>query len=247
MIRTLFLAAAAMAPLLTCAAEPSADLPQVPSVTIAAERDSEWIAYRDAYKGVANIAKYTRSRPLIQAHMQIRPRQLGLSLDGLRIVLAGATTQVDIPVDGVGRAVVPLLKNAYDEDAVLRLNRRVGHFRFSGRFSIKQRADGVYEAAQLRAACEQLISAQREHGSRFRLIGKTCAGIKFVYAPGDRDAAIEVRDGQRVSGIEAVVGEPFESQPIGTYMVATYRFDSWPAQGTVVAPGKLLAIGTLYE
>jgi hypothetical protein len=131
---------------------------------------------------------------------------------------------------------------------VLRLNRRAGGYRFSGRYSIKEKDSGLYDAAELRAACEQLISAQRDAGNVFRLLGKKCVGVTFVYPLADDGAAIEFRDAQGKPGvIGASDGEPFESQPMGRYMVATYRFSAWPAQGTVAAARRPLAIGTLYE
>lgn len=132
------------------------------SVEIVAKRDSEWASYRHAYKVASGFAVLTGSRPLIQAHMQIAPRREGLSLEGLHIQLAGETVSVDIPVDPMGRATIPMLKQAFDEDAVLRLNRQKGNYRFTGRYSIREKEGGIYSAAELRAACEQMISAQRE-------------------------------------------------------------------------------------
>ncbi len=241
------LLAAALAPLAAFAgAAQEQSEPQ--KVTIVGERDAEWGSYRHAYKAAAMFDKLTRSRPLIQAHMQIRPREAGLSLEGLRIQLVGETTTLAIPVDAIGRSTLPMLKSAYDEDAVLRLNRRAGSYRFSGRYSIKEKESGLYDAAELRAACEQLISAQRDSGNLFRLLGKKCAGVTFVYPLAESDAAVEFRDSQGKPGvIGAFDGEPFESQSMGRYKVATYRFSTWPAQGTVVAARRPLAIGTLYE
>jgi hypothetical protein len=241
----LFLAAALL-PLAAGAADP-VTLPEAPSVTITAARDAEWGGYRHAYRAAAYYARLTRSRPLIQAHMQIRPREPGLSLDGLRIELTGEKTKLTIPVDAIGRSTLPMLKQAYDEDAVLRLNRRAGYYRFSGRFSIKERDDGVYGAAELRAACEQLLSAQREDGNRFRLLGKKCVGVKFVYPLADVGAAIAFRDGDKSSAIAAADDQPFDGNSMGQYKVATYRFADWPQAGDIIAAKRPLAIGTLYQ
>ena len=164
-------------------------------VVILAARDSEWASYRHAYKAAAAFAIVVATRPLIQAHMQIRPLDPGLSLDGLHIVLEGETTREEIAVDAIGRATIPMLKKAYDEDAVLRLNRMKGSFRFSGRFTIRERDDGVYSLAYLKSACEQLLSAQKESGNTFRLWGKKCSGVTFAYRLDDADAAISVRTG----------------------------------------------------
>ena len=232
-------------PLLGHAGEP----PALPQVTISARLDSEWSSYRRAYKNSAFFATLTRNRPLIQAHMQICPVSPEFSMDGLRVHLAGATSNVDIPVDAFGRAVLPMIKEAYDEDAVLRLNRQKGNYYMAAsRLSIKEHDDGLYSAAELRTACEQMLDAERESGNRMRLIGKRCAGVSFVYP---RDAAtagitIATAAGARheVGGVDAY---PFEDRFMGLYKIVFYRFDDWPDQGTVQARERPLAIGTVYQ
>lgn len=233
------------APLLAHADDPV----QLQRVEVNAVRDSEWAGYRHAYKSAAWFATFTRSRPLIQAHMQIRPLAPEATLDGLKLQLSGDTTNVAIDVDAIGRATIPMSKAAYDEDAVLRLNRQRGQYYFSGRYSIRERADGVYPLAELRAACEQLIDAQRASGYRLRLIGKHCAGIKFSYPAGDAAAAaVEVRseDGT-VRPVGVSDGHPFEDNSMGIYKIAVLRFADLPQQGSVVTRATPLAIGTVYE
>ncbi|QNB00908.1 hypothetical protein [Massilia sp. Se16.2.3] len=233
---------------LTPMPSPAAPEPEPVRVFVNAARDSEWHSYRHAYKAARFFEAYTRTRPLIQAHMQIRPLRPDLPLTGLRIELAGETTKIDIPVDDMGRAVLPMLKAAYDEDAVLRLNRQKGHYTFSGRYSIRERDDGVYRGADLRAACEQLLSAQRESGYRFRLLGKKCAGVKFVYKLADATPQVLHRDAAGAERLLPVVeAQPFENNTMGLYKVAVYRFADWPADGSVVTQTRALAIGTLYD
>jgi hypothetical protein len=225
-----------------------ADEPPAPRIVISANRDQEWASYRYAYTAAAFFANYTKTRPLIQVHMQIRPLQPDAPLGGLELQLSGEKTNLAIPVDAMGRATIPLLKQAYDEDAVLRLNRQRGHYYFSGRYSIKERADGIYPVAELHAACEQLIDAQRSSGYRFRLFGKKCAGIKFIYAADDNAANAQfLRDGGATQQLPAAEGPPFEDRSMGMYRVATYRFADWPETGTIHTGSGLLAIGTLYE
>lgn len=232
------------APLLAHADDPV----PMPRVEVTAVRDSEWAGYRHAYKSAAWFATFTRSRPLIQAQMQIRPLAPHASLDGLKLQLSGETTSVAIDVDAIGRATIPMSKAAYDEDAVLRLNRQKGQYYFSGRYSIRERADGVYPLAELRAACEQLIDAQRASGYRLRLIGKHCAGIKFSYPASDAAAAVDVRgeDGT-VRPVGVSDGHPFEDNSMGIYKIAVVRFADLPQQGSVVTRARPLAIGTVYE
>ena len=233
--------------LLAAAATPAPAEPAMPVVVVTADADAEWHSYRRAYKAAAFFAPYVASRPLIQAHMQIRPLSPDAPMDGLRLQLSGETTSMEIAVDALGRATLPMLKQAFDEDAVLRLNRRKGYYQFNGRYSIRQRDDGVYPAAMLQEACQQLISAQRASGYRLRLIGKKCAGIKFIFAVDDTQASVEVRGKDGTQRIAAQPGLPFENRSMGQYQVATYRFGDWPAGDAVVPPSRLLGIGTLYE
>ncbi len=218
------------------------------TVEIVAKRDAEWASYRRAYGAASMFEKHTRSRPLIQAHMQILPRRHGLSLQGLRLQLAGETANVDIAVDAIGRATVPMLKSAYDEDAVLRLNRQQGHYRFSGRFSIKEKDSGIYSAADLRAACEQMLAAQRDAGNRFRLMGKQCVGVKFIFPQATTGPVLAFAGEAGTSTtIPATDGLPFEGTPLDAHKIAAYRFAAWPAQGNVVAAQRPLLIAPLYE
>jgi hypothetical protein len=239
-----YLLAVAAFPLLLQAAEPE----PIQRVEINANRDSEWISYRRAYKAAAYFAPFVKARPLIQAHLQLRPLKPGAPLDGLRLHLAGAHVQQDIAVDGIGRALLPMEKLAYEDDAVLTLNRQKGNYYFSGRYSIRERDDGHYPAAELRDACEQLIGAQRASGYRLRLWGKKCAGIKLVYAMDAAPPEVTLRqaDGATTT-LKAEPAPPFEDGSMGNYQVVIVRFAGLPAQGEVIAATKPLAIGTLYE
>jgi len=223
---------------------------EIQQVDISVLRNAEWGSYRHAYKANAFFATYTRTRPLIQAHMQLRPlpNARDISMAGLQLQLVGEKTRLDIAVDAIGRATLPMLKQAYDEDAVLRLNRPQGQFYFSGRYSIREREDGIYDVAELRMACEQLISAQRESGYRIRLIGKACAGIKFIYARNDSKIAISFRDAAQLSrDLPVTEGLPFEDDSMGKYKIASYKFSDWPVSGQIITASKPLAIGTLYD
>jgi hypothetical protein len=246
MSKHLLCALLALATHAACAAGQSGQPPT--TVEIVAKRDAEWASYRHAYQAASRFAQYTRTRPLIQAHMQIMPLREGLSLAGLRIELAGETVKLEIPVDPIGRATLPMNQQAYDEDAVLRLNRQKGNFRFSGRFSIREQDSGMYDAAELRAACEQMLSVQRDSGNRFRLMGKKCVGVKFIYPPASAGAALALNDAAGKPGaIGATDAAPFDGIPLGLYKVVLYRFDVWPAQGQIVAAQRPLFIGALYE
>lgn len=226
---------------------PAADA-AVPQVNVTAGRDPEWASYRRAYKAAAFFAPFVHDRPFIQAHLQIRPLAPTASLDGLRIHLAGAHTQMDIPVDPLGRVQIPMDKQAYEDDAVLSLNRQKGLYAFSGRYSIREREDGVYPVADLRTACEQLIDAQRDSGYSLRLFRKRCAAAKLIYplAGTAPDVVLRLADG-RESPLQAVADTPFEDGSMGQYQVVKVGFAAVPAGAAVVARTRPLGIGTAYE
>lgn len=248
MNKTFLSFSAGLAALMACASGLAAEPAPDARVVVMGERDAEWGSYRYAYKAGAMFEAITRSRPLIQAHMQVRPIEKNASLEGLTIQLAGARTSMMLPVDAIGRVTVPLLKEPYQDDAVLRLNRSKGLYYFSGRFSVREREDGVYPLADLRAACDQMLSAQRESGYRIRLIGKRCAGVRFVYRLSEVLSPVSLQSaGAAPVVLPLVEGQPFEGTGMGTYKTAIYRFADWPAAGQLLAGQRPLAIGTLYE
>ena len=222
--------------------------PEVQHVEVEAKLDAEWASYRYAYQAAAFIDKIMRKRPLIQAQMQLRPLDPDTPVTGLRVRLVGAKTNLELAADDIGRVTVPQLKQAFDEDAVLRLNRQKGLYKFSGRFSIRPHDDGIYAESDLVEACDQMISAQRDSGYRIRLFGKKCAGVKFVYRADDDHATVDLQatDG-RVTPIVAVYGKPFEDDSMGTYRIVIVRFADRLNGGRIVTHEKPLAIGTLYE
>lgn len=136
-----------------------------------------------------------------------------------------------------------MLKQAYEDDAVPRLNRQKGWYYFSGRYSIKEREDGQYDPAELRAACEQLLAAQRESGSRLRLMGKQYLGVRFIYPAGQDGAPVRVEG----AAPPLVAAHPFDASTMGVYQVVFYRFADWPAQGKVVTAPRPLAVGALFD
>ena len=229
-------------------AAPAPEAAASQEVQVQGALDPEWGSYRRAYGAAAFFERFTRTRPLIQAQMQVRPVAPDTPLSGLRLSITGEKTRLEIPVDAMGLADIPQLKQAYDEDAVIRLNRPKGLYYFAGRYTIKPRADGLYDAATLRDACDQLIDAQRASGYRTRLFFKKCVAIKFVYPRGDAAAAVDFKaaDGS-TRALLPVEMHPFEDDSMGLYSVVVYRFADLPPKGQLVPRTPPMAIGTLYE
>ncbi len=207
--------------------------------------DGEWVSYRDAYRAMVVFEKYGRPKHLIQNHFQVMPREKGVPTAGLRLSLSGKSTQLNLPLDATGRTVFPLLKAAYDENAALVLNRKVGQFVLRPRVSVAVRPDGVYEAAELRAACDQALNFARYADASARSL--TCAGVRFGFAKKGMTPVVRVRNGESVAALPVVEGALFSDDPDDGFRTVLYRFADTPARGQVVTQEAPLAIAPVFE
>lgn len=208
--------------------------------------EGEWLSYRDAYRAMVVFEKYGKPKNLIQQHLQVVPKDKSASTEGLQLTLQGKSTQLDLPLDAIGRARFPLLKAAYDENAVLMLNRGAGQYEFRQRVSIVLQADGVYEVADMRAACEQALSFRRMVDASART--RRCVGVRFVYARAGLGASVRLR----TAGGEGVPlpvqdGSAFGDEGNGQFKVVNYRFGEPGDGGQLVTPHAPLAIAPLAE
>src|SRR5471030_862055 len=151
--------------------------------------DSDWVGYRDAYRQMIWFEKYGKPKQFLQSHYRVRLRDANGSTDGLRLTLDSKSAHLDLPLDAVGRAIFPFSKAAYDDNVQLTLNRKAGQFKFEPWVSIVSRTDGVYDAADLRVACEQMLAYLRYVGAAW-VNGKACTGVQFAYAKNDSDAEV---------------------------------------------------------
>ncbi len=213
-------------------------------VSCAVQAQDEWVSYRDAYKQMVVFAKYGKPKNFLQIHYQVSPRDASASLEGLHLTLTGKNTQLNLPLDAAGRTVFPLLKAAYDDNAVLALNRKLLHYRFLPRVSLMARNDGIYESADLRAACEQALAYQRYVDASYSM--KKCSGVRFVFV-NRTEALVQVKFGPREAPLPVLDGPAFEGETVGSYRTATYRFADWSVQGQVVSQNTPLAIAPLFD
>lgn len=205
----------------------------------------EWVSYRDAYRAMVVFEKYGKSKNLIQNHFQVMAKDKRVSADGLQLTLQGKTIRLNLPLDASGRAVFPLLKAAYDENAALVLNRKVSQYLFRPRVSIVVRPDGVYEGADLREACEQMLAYQRYADASFS--AKKCAGVRFVFVLGAADPDVKLRRGESGAALPPRDGPAFADDAYDGFRVVTYRFADAAGKGQVVTQDAPLAITPLYE
>jgi hypothetical protein len=211
---------------------------------VAAPVDGAWVSYRDAYRAMVVFEKYGKPKHLIQQHFQVMPKEKSVSLDGLQLSLTGKNTSLNLPLDGTGRAVFPLLKAAYDDNAILVLNRASGQYQFRPRVSIVVRPDGVYESGDLRSACEQALAYQRSVDPQLR--AGRCVGVRFVFPAGTADAGVRVRKGEG-DALSTGDGPAFQGDASDSYRVVNYRFGGASEKGHVVTQSPPLAINPVYE
>ncbi len=125
------------------------------------------------------------------------------------------------------------------------LNRKVSDYLFRPRVSITVRSDGLYEAADLRAACEQALAYQN-HVDASLLRARRCVGVRFVFAHGTADPGVRLRKGEGVE-LPAVDGPAFQGDPYAGFRVVNYRFAEGGDKVQVVTQNAPLAINPFYE
>jgi hypothetical protein len=213
-----------------------------PAAAVAIE--GEWVSYRDAYRTMVVFEKYGKPKNFIQNHLQLMPRERGVSVDGVHLSLNGKHTQLILPLDATGRAVFPLLKSAYDENAELVVNRKVNQYLFRSRVSIVVRADGVYELGDLRAACEQVLQYQRfVDGAAGKL---RCTGVRFAFAKRSENVQVKLRRDGGEQLLPVHDGAAFHDDPNDSFRVVSVRIGE-ADKGQLVTQSAPLSIAALLE
>lgn len=204
-----------------------------------------WWAYRDAYRALVRYHKLASPKHLIQQQLQVQALAPDLATDGLRLTLSGSRTALELPLDAALHTSVPLLKSAYDDNAVLRLNRGPEAFALRVRVSISPRADGQYAVSELRQACEQALQVQRQiEPDRHR--GKRCVGVSLAFGR-HSDPGVNLRQGAALIPLPVVAGPLYPGEAERGHAVVTLRWDRLAEGGQVVAPSLPLVIAPLWE
>ncbi len=210
----------------------------------AGARDGEWVSYRDAYRAMVVFEKYGQAKHLIQSQFQVMSRDGSEAPEGLQLTLLGKSTSLNLPLDATGRTVLPMSTQAYDENAALVLNRKGGRYVFRPRVSLQLRADGVYQAGELRAGCEQALAFQRLADAALR--ARRCVGVRFVFAKGLQDPGVRLRKGE-AAALTMSDGPAFQGDPYVGFRVVDYRFAGGGDKAPVVTQNAPLAINPVYE
>jgi len=208
---------------------------------------ADWVSYRDAYRAMVVFEKYGGPKTHIQNHLQVVPLEKGAALDGLQLTLAGKANQLRLALDPLGRTVFPLLKAAYDDNATLLLEGKIGAFTVRPRVSLTLKADGIYDDAELRAACEQALGFARYADASLR--ARQCGGVRFVFARRAGETAVRLH---RADGTEQALplasGAAFAGEIGEGFPTVVYRFAGAATGRTQVISANLpLAILPLFD
>ncbi|MCA1858125.1 hypothetical protein LE190_19640 [Massilia oculi] len=203
----------------------------------------DWASYRDAYRAVVVFEKYGGAKTLLQNHLQLLPREKGVLGEGVQLILKGKTVQTSLAFDALGRGVLPLIKTAYDENAVLAPNRPIGPFALRARVSIATQADNTYDAAELRAACEQALDFARHTDAGAR--SRQCVGVRLVFPKKGTDTTVKLRRPDAEAALPVTQGAAFAGDADADFPVVNYRFGNERAQ--LVTYSAPLAIVPLFE
>jgi hypothetical protein len=180
--------------------------------------------------------------------LQVQSRDHAGLGDGAQLTLTGKTTQLNLPLDALGRTVFPLQKAAYDENAALVLNRKGMRFVLRPQVTIAPRADGQYDVADLRTACAQALGFVRYVDASQR--ARQCAGVRFVFprkgSAESSGARLRHADGGE-QALPMTSGAAFTGDPDEGFPIVTWRFGTAPERAQVVTYNAPLAIVPIFE
>ncbi|WP_222613185.1 hypothetical protein [Undibacterium jejuense] len=215
------------------------------SVTVASTRDPQWMSYRKAHYTLEWLESYPKPKNFIRLTFQLWPKDLNESTEGVQFELVGEKTRMLLPFEPGLHVTIPKLKEAYEEDAEFRINRRAGTYFFQNTGSIKLNANGVYPVKELRVACNQLLSVLRDGSIKYRLqyIGKDCKGIEFSYPKTMGNPSIFFRDSEgKLTKLDKLIPSSKRSE-VGVL----YKFPTEADTGEIITETTPLLIGGLFE
>jgi hypothetical protein len=215
------------------------------------EKEGTWLSYRDAYKVMLRFEKYGKPKNLIQHHLQIRLRDKadagGDEFSRLRLRLVSASLRLELPIDASGRVALPLLKSAYDENAELIFNQKLERVQVLGRITVVTRADGIYEVADLRAACEQALAYESFIGNDTTR-DKKCIGVRFVYGKKESNLAVELRSAERAAqNLLVADGSAFSGDTNDFFKTITYNFSNGTEKIQLITRSAPILIAPLFN
>jgi hypothetical protein len=214
---------------------------QATGLAAAGALEGDWVSYRDAYRAMVVFDKYGGAKSLIVSELQVLPKEQGAG-EGLQLTLTGKNTRLALPLDATGRTVFPLLKAAYDDNAVLAISQKDVPFALRPRVTIAVRPDGIYDGAELRAACEQALGFARYVDASAR--SRQCVGVRFVFDKKASGTLVRLRRLDVTTALPVADSAAFDAgNPLPS---VTYRFNG-AERAQVMTATAPLAIAPLFE
>ncbi|MFB9242304.1 hypothetical protein IV454_16675 [Massilia antarctica] len=210
----------------------------------------EWLSYRDAYRAMVMFQKYGGPKHYLQNQLQLVSARQGAVAPDLRLILQTRDGDQYLALDPTGRAAFPLSTAAYNENAPLLVSGGAGPVGFRARVSIVPRANGLYDSAELRAACGQALDYLRYTDTSAR--ARACVGVRFVYPHEGTAAAAPAPVRLRSGAAEAVAlpvtqGGAFPDDGQTGFRIVNYRFSHGAEANQLITSSTPLAITPLIE
>lgn len=208
----------------------------IDKVMVSAQRDPQWSSYSKAYKALKEIEGFDAPHELAQLYFWLQPKRDDVRMTDIRLRLLGPHTDLELPVDNLGRTLVPIDEVAAREDAEFLINRSAGSFKFSNVVGIKPTTDGLYPLDYLKKGCEQARQVF-VYGNRWRLAslslrGKTCIGVRF-----------QSTSAPSVAPVVQVIDESGKAQVLPSKASTTYiLFANWQDAVKVRAADPALSL-----
>lgn len=214
------------------------------SVTISGVRDPQWMSYRDAYRALQQFVKYDQAKDLVRTSFVVSAYIPASVSTPLKVSLVSASLNEDLPVSEDSMVQLPVNRQAYDEDAQIRSNRKAGTHRFQFVASIALRTDGTYTDSYLQSACRQQFDFVRQVNitARLQTIGKRCQGVIFLFP-----AAGTAGDAAGSAPVQINGGVAETASKDARYRSYEYRFGALPDGQAIHTNTAPIFIKGLYE
>lgn len=205
-------------------------------VVVVGTRDPAWMSYREAYRVMQTFEESTLPKDLIKVSYQVYTSTPDSFARPLTLMLEGPATHLQLELDPMGRAHIPLLADAYAEGAEFMLNRPPGTYQF--RYLVQLKIARHYDYATLKTACKQVLDMYYRLGKpldRLKMVGKSCTGTRFMFSTAPALGAVQVVTQQ---GSQALLVQRRS---------VLFRFNDWPAHAVVQTQTLPLAVEILME
>jgi hypothetical protein len=156
------LASASLCLALGCGPALAAD--EVPSVTIEGVKSPEMKNYRSVVKGMDSFEEYHALAPKAALHFRMRPRRNAAEalIEGVSLKIVGDGEPVAVAVAKDGLFTMPRLQAAYDDNAILLLNRKKDTMQSLPDIRTPGLPGNVRRLGDLRLECKVMVAIAKD-------------------------------------------------------------------------------------